>query len=85
MAYASKSLEYTTHLFCTTAHPYARFADFAPDLYEQLRHADLVIFKGDVNYRKLVFAGLWAYETSLETALGKLSEMDMKNLGIEDL
>lgn len=40
--------------FWTTAHPYWRMKTYAPELYKELQGSDLVIYKGDLNYRKLV-------------------------------
>jgi hypothetical protein len=37
----------------TTAGSYWRLPQIAPDLFEELRESDLVLFKGDLNYRKL--------------------------------
>lgn len=41
----------------------------APELYAELSEASLIIFKGDLNYRKLVGDREWPYETPLKTAL----------------
>jgi hypothetical protein len=41
----------------------------SPDLYHQLSGMDLVLFKGDLNYRKLVGDLKWDVSVSLETAL----------------
>ena len=69
---ASGRLRYEADPFWTTQHPYARMPEFAPKLYEQLIAAELVIFKGDLNYRKLVFDGLWPRTTTFQHALGLL-------------
>jgi uncharacterized protein with ATP-grasp and redox domains len=65
-------LIYEAHPFWTTQHPYARLLDLAPDLHAKLASAELVIFKGDLNYRKLVFDGLWPHATTFRHALGPL-------------
>ena len=41
----------------------------APDLHDQLSKCDLVLFKGDLNYRKLVNDRSWSYDTKFGTAL----------------
>ena len=70
--FASGRLCYEADPFWTTQHPYARLPQFALKLYEQLSAAELVIFKGDLNYRKLVFDGLWPRTTTFQRALGPL-------------
>jgi uncharacterized protein with ATP-grasp and redox domains len=41
------------NLFWTSFASYWRLPDLAPGLYEELKESELVIFKGDLNYRKL--------------------------------
>jgi len=67
-------LRFEAHPFWTSANPYARIPEVAPELYEELSSAELVIFKGDLNYRKLVFDGLWPRATSFQQALCALGE-----------
>lgn len=40
--------------FWTSPGSYWRIPGIAPDLYEDLKQSELVLFKGDLNYRKLV-------------------------------
>lgn len=72
--FESGALSYSAHPFWTTQHSYARMPELAPELYSQLAGAELVVFKGDLNYRKLVFDGLWPHDTPFRTAIGKLGE-----------
>jgi len=46
-----------------------RIKTLAPELYKTLEEASLVIFKGDLNYRKLVGDINWPHETSFKEAL----------------
>lgn len=41
------------NLFWTSEASYWNLPDLAPKLYDELRESELVIFKGDLNYRKL--------------------------------
>jgi len=49
--------------FWTEAGSYWRLPKTAPELYEDLKESELVVFKGDLNYRKLV--GDVRYPTSM--------------------
>ena len=42
------------HPFWTAGGSYWRMPHVAPDLFEDLKEAELVLFKGDLNYRKLI-------------------------------
>lgn len=42
------------HAFWTTPGGYWRMPSVAPELFEDLKESELVLFKGDLNYRKLV-------------------------------
>ncbi|KFD73092.1 hypothetical protein M514_14996 [Trichuris suis] len=46
--------ELKTHLFWTSPYPYHRMNSVAPELYQELTTSELIIFKGDLNYRKLL-------------------------------
>ncbi|KAH8394719.1 hypothetical protein KR222_002647, partial [Zaprionus bogoriensis] len=56
--------------FWTTCHSFWRMRKLAPCLYVQLSFGELVIFKGDLNYRKLVDDFNWEPTTSLAKCLG---------------
>nr|Q8MMH3.1 RecName: Full=Damage-control phosphatase ARMT1; AltName: Full=Acidic residue methyltransferase 1; AltName: Full=Protein-glutamate O-methyltransferase; AltName: Full=Sugar phosphate phosphatase ARMT1; AltName: Full=Venom protein 2; Flags: Precursor [Pimpla hypochondriaca]CAD30855.1 venom protein 2 [Pimpla hypochondriaca] len=55
--------------FWTTFHGYGEMKKQAPVLYNTLSEATLLIFKGDLNYRKLLGDLNWEHTTSLDTAL----------------
>lgn len=49
--------------FWTYAEAYSQMQRLAPELYEFLSQSDMIIFKGDLNYRKLVGDLNWSPET----------------------
>ena len=70
----SDRLEFRTELFWTTQHPFGRLPIVEPGLFEDLADADLVIYKGDLNYRKLTYDGLWPHSTPFSQAIGPLAK-----------
>lgn len=56
-------------IFWTQPFDYARMATRRPELYKDLQSADLVFFKGDVNYRKLVGDLEWDPSVPFQQAL----------------
>ncbi|XP_046877443.1 damage-control phosphatase ARMT1 [Hypomesus transpacificus] len=60
---------YHDHPFWTLPHEYCDMAADAPDLYATLQGADLIIFKGDLNYRKLVGDRDWEHTVPFDRAL----------------
>lgn len=44
-------------------------SEIDPDLYKRLSVSHLVIFKGDLNYRKLISDFSWDFTESFETCL----------------
>ncbi|KRY11036.1 Uncharacterized protein T12_10285, partial [Trichinella patagoniensis] len=59
----------TKHTFWTSPYAYYEMQRIAPDLYEELEKSNLLIFKGDLNYRKLVGDLNWPPTTPFEQAL----------------
>ena len=55
--------------FWTFPHDFSQMATADPQLYSRLAEADLVIFKGDLNYRKLVGDLNWETTATFQTAL----------------
>ncbi|KAH8815677.1 hypothetical protein F5884DRAFT_773268 [Xylogone sp. PMI_703] len=58
--------------FWTEGDSYWRLPTSAPSLYEDLKQSELVIFKGDLNYRKLTRDGMWDPTTPFTKAIGPL-------------
>ncbi|XP_077443438.1 damage-control phosphatase ARMT1 [Stigmatopora argus] len=60
---------YHDHPFWTHPHEFCDMEANAPDLYATLQTADLVLFKGDLNYRKLTGDRDWDHTVGFDTAL----------------
>nr|XP_061785703.1 damage-control phosphatase ARMT1-like [Nerophis lumbriciformis] len=60
---------YHDHPFWTQPHEFCDMATDAPDLYATLQEANLVLFKGDLNYRKLAGDRDWDHTVCFEAAL----------------
>ncbi|KAI9875745.1 MAG: hypothetical protein M1830_008055 [Pleopsidium flavum] len=58
--------------FWTEAGSYWRLPKTSPRLYEDLKESELVIFKGDLNYRKLTGDAMWDPTTPFTTAIGPM-------------
>jgi hypothetical protein len=60
------------HHFWVLGRPYETMLEVSPTLYETMQDAHMVIFKGDLNYRKLVQDKNWDPPTyKFSCALGK--------------
>ncbi|KAA8647628.1 hypothetical protein EYZ11_003241 [Aspergillus tanneri] len=60
------------HAFWTAPGGYWRMPHVAPDLFDNLKESELVLFKGDLNYRKLTNDAAWDPTTPFTTAIGPL-------------
>ena len=58
-----------THRFYTLPYDYSSMQQIAPELYSAMSQSKLIIFKGDLNYRKLVGDLRWPLNERFETAL----------------
>ncbi|VDK60060.1 unnamed protein product [Anisakis simplex] len=61
--------EFRAHAFWTMPFAYCDMRSHAGDLYEDLSKSALIIFKGDLNYRKLVGDRDWPLDTPFKFAL----------------
>lgn len=55
--------------FWTTPLPFSRMSAESPSLYQDLQAADLLVIKGDLNYRKLLGDRSWPHSTKFCRAL----------------
>ena len=60
-----------SHHYWIFGRPYHTMPEVCPVLYETLKKSHLVIFKGDLNYRKLVQDTNWEPTHEFKSALGK--------------
>ncbi|PLW50731.1 hypothetical protein PCASD_00647 [Puccinia coronata f. sp. avenae] len=68
-----KVMDATLLSFWTNPLPFWDIPSRDQQLLEQLQATELVIFKGDLNYRKLTGDAMWEVETSVEEAVGPLN------------
>jgi hypothetical protein len=63
--------------FWTTGFSFWDMKDEAPELFEELKNAGLVLLKGDLCYRKLVADRSWPIKTSFKFALQSCAEVPL--------
>jgi damage-control phosphatase, subfamily III len=63
---------YEQHPFWCTGYTYWDLHSEAPDLFLHLSNSDLVIFKGDLNHRKLTYDCAAPASTPFDVAIGSL-------------
>lgn len=64
---------YEQHAFWCSGYTFWSIADEAPDLFQELESSDLVIFKGDLNHRKLTYDCQAPTDTAFDVAIGPLA------------
>ncbi|XP_019405616.1 PREDICTED: protein-glutamate O-methyltransferase isoform X1 [Crocodylus porosus] len=62
---------YHDHMFWTLPHEFSSMGQVAPDLYAELQKSSVIIFKGDLNYRKLTGDRKWEFTVPFHQALNK--------------
>ncbi|OQO04777.1 hypothetical protein B0A48_09701 [Cryoendolithus antarcticus] len=70
--YAEGKIIMRANPFWTEGGSFWRMPKTAPELFEDLKESELVIFKGDLNYRKLTADGMWDPATAFSKAIGPL-------------
>ncbi|VDD87154.1 unnamed protein product [Enterobius vermicularis] len=63
------AFKFQAHSFWTTPFDYSLMSKYAPELYEDLSLSSLIVFKGDLHYRKLTGDRSWPLDFSFTEAL----------------
>ncbi|PVU97395.1 hypothetical protein BB561_000599 [Smittium simulii] len=63
-----------SHHFWTGPYQYTLLPEIAPDLWATLSQSNLVFFKGDLNYRKLISDLAWPTDTPFVRAIGAIAD-----------
>ncbi|KAF9136197.1 hypothetical protein BGX30_011310 [Mortierella sp. GBA39] len=74
----------TSHEFWTSCYAFYHLPTHpsAQDLFQDMRQSDLWVFKGDLNYRKLVYDCGWPVTTPFTKAIGPLGDGEEKAEGV---
>ena len=66
---ADGSWVFKVHPYWTQNQDFSAMRKLSPDLYKELSQSDLILFKGDLNYRKLTGDFTWEFTYPFESAL----------------
>ncbi|KAI7906261.1 uncharacterized protein BX663DRAFT_428993 [Cokeromyces recurvatus] len=78
--YESGQLKVRSDDFWCSGLSYWYMKSDAPLLFEDMKKADVVLYKGDLNYRKLVFDCDWPVTTSFKEAIGPAMANDFTHI-----